>query len=129
MSTLSDGASVITLDDLRWIDELAWSPVRQEVDYSITGALVVHVGTMQAGRLITLQSPDQLSGWINRSALVQCRAWAATPGQVLTLMHDGATYSVAWRTHDTAIDADPLVPFSDTSAADLYRVTLRLMTI
>lgn len=130
MSTLSDGTTTITLSDgLAWVDEFAWAPVQQAVDRTITGALVVQTAGRTGGQPITLAAESDDKGWISRAALLQCRAWTAVPGQVLTLTYRGATYSVIWRHQDGALDARPVMAWSDDQADDDYRATLRFMRI
>lgn len=130
MSTLSDGAITVTFtDDLQWVDEFAWAPVEQNVERTITGALVVQNAARAAGRPITLAPDSESAAWMTRASLDTLRTWAATAGQVLTLGHRGVNRSVIWRHQDTAIDATPVVPFADVQAGDFYRVTLRFMEI
>lgn len=131
MTTLSDGATTVTLneDGLMWADEFAWNPVEQSTQRTITGALVVQASARVAGRPITLAAEDDNSGWVTRSALEQCRVWAAIPGKQMTLTYRGAPHSVIWRHEDTAIDAAPVAAFNDVQAGDYYRATLRFMEI
>ena len=51
--------------DMMWTDEFNWSPVERSIDYSLTGALIVDIGTRQAGRTITLEGADD-AGWLPR---------------------------------------------------------------
>lgn len=128
-STLSVGGTSVDLVDLLWSDEFAWQPVAQQVDRSITGALIVQASQMVAGRPVTLTGGSADRGWMSRDAVLQCGAWAATAGQVMTLVWRGTTYSVIYRHQDGAIEASPVDPRTDDAADDDYRVTLRLMVI
>ena len=129
-TTLSDGATTVTLPaGLAWTDEFEWSPVQQAVEPSITGALIIQIGTQQSGRPITLQASEK-EGWLNspRTLVQQLHAWAKTPGQQLTLTRNGTAYTVIWRHHD----APPLVarPLGDiiTDTPDHPHIlTLKLM--
>lgn len=131
--TLTVGATTLALaDDLRWLDEAEWSPVEQSVERSITGALIVQAAerTASTGRPITLGPPDDTAAWMPRSTLDQLLTWAATPGQVLLLNLRGAAYSVMFRLHEPpAIQADPVVWYSDETDSDWYRITLSLMKV
>lgn len=129
--TLSTGSASVDLDpDLYWSDEFSWQAVRQQVDTTITGALVVQQGVMQAGRPITLQPEDDSSAWMSRAAVEQLQAWANTPELTLTLTGlRGVSRSVIFRQQDGALVAAPVLHLSDVDAADNYRVTLRLMEI
>ena len=128
--TLSDGVTSLALDeDLEWRDEHAWSPVVQSVAHSLTGALIVQVATRQAGRPITLAASED-RGWITGTALAQLLAWGAIAGQVLTLTLRGATYSVMLRHYDApAVEATPVVSYSDPISSDWYVVTLKFLVI
>jgi len=57
--TLTYNATTAHLSDrLAWTDEYSWSPVVQATAPSTTGALLVDVGVLQAGRPITLEGVD-----------------------------------------------------------------------
>lgn len=131
--TLAVGATTLTLHpDLFWEDENNWHPVEQSVERSVTGALIVQAQARQnsTGRPITLKPIDDESAWMSRADLLQLRNWAAQPGQVLTLTLMGDTYQVMFRHHDgTAIEASPVVHFSDVGNTDYYRVIIRLMVV
>lgn len=129
--TLTVAASTLALSpDLYWSDENAWTPVRQSVEPSLTGALLISTAALQAGRPITLQPPDDSSAWVSRSAVDQLCAWAAVPGLVLSLTLRGTARDVVFRHHDgTALDARPIFHYSDVDAADRYLVTLRFMEV
>lgn len=129
-NSISDGTTTVILpDDLQWSDEFAWSPVEQATEFSITGSLLVSVGTKAAGRPITLQGPDDESAWITRADLDQLRALAEAPGLELTLSFRGASRTVLFRHQDVAITATPVAPYSDITSDDYYTATLRLMEI
>lgn len=131
-ATLAVGALSVTLpEDLHWEDEFAWQPVEQAVEYTLAGGVIVDTYTRQAGRPITLAGDDN-RGWCSRAVLDQLAAWAATPGQELTLTLRGVERSVVFRHHaGPALDARPLLPGApiDTPAGGTYVVTLRLMEI
>lgn len=128
-TTLTVGSTTVDLGDLLWADEFAWQPVAQQVDRSLTGALLIQAAALLAGRPVTLTGGADDRGWISRATLLQCTAWAAVPGQVMTLAWRGSSYSVIWRHQDGAIEATPVDPRTDDAADDDYRVTLRLMVI
>lgn len=128
--TLAANGTTLTLHpDLYWTDELDYTPVRQTADRSITGALVVDVYTEISGRPITIEPEDDNSAWMTRATVDQLRTWAAEPGKVLVLTLRGLARTVMFRHQDGAIEARPVVHFSDTQSADMYRVTLRLMEV
>lgn len=127
--TLTVGGTTVALSsDLQWTDEFDWHAVEQQVQRSLTGALLVDTRAKVLGRPITLTSSDARSGWMSRATIAQLYAWAGTPGQVMTLLLRGATYTVMFR-HESppAFSAVPVVDFSDPDATDWYRATLKLM--
>lgn len=128
--TLSDGTVTLALPpDLEWVDELAWSPLVQKADYSITGAVLVQQATRVQGRPVTLTGGDGFA-WISRATLDALKTWEATPGKTLTLTIRGASRSVIFRAHEPpAVDGAPIVPFNSPDATDFYAVTIRLMEI
>lgn len=125
------GATTVALsDDLFWADENNWNPVEQTAQRTITGALIVQSAQRIAGRPITLQPIDESSAWLPRSTVNALRNLAAVAGQEMTLTLRGTNYDVIFRHHDgAAIEANPVVFYSDEVATDFYRVTLRLMEI
>ncbi len=126
---LSNGSSSIELpEDLEWTNELAWSGVQQATERSITGALIVDVGTLQAGRPIQLRSPDD-GGWLARADALTLQSWAATAGAEYTLSIRGTSYTVIFDHEQTAIDAAPLVFYSDPLGTDYVTLSLRFLTV
>jgi hypothetical protein len=129
--TLAVGATSVTLhEDLYWADEYAWQPVEQATERTIGGALIVQSALRTGGRPITLQPDSDNAAWLTRAVVEQLRNWAATPGQQMTLTIRGTPRTVIWRHHDApALDATPVVHYSDAADGDYYRVTLRLMEV
>jgi hypothetical protein len=117
-------------DALQWSDELGWSPVKQAVELSVTGALLVDVAVQQAGRPITLGQPGTGSVFIARSVLDALYASATVPGQEMTLTLRGVAHTVLWRHQDgEVITATPRWQLEDVQPDDLYTVTLKFMEI
>ena len=134
MTTLSDGTTTITLpDDLLRTDEYGYSPVRQSVTPTLTGALWVDVSTLQTGEPITIsggRDDNGVYGAITRTQLAALRAMANQPGQPHTLTYCGQAYTVIWRHHDApAVAAEDVVPFSDLSQSDFVIPTLKFTVI
>lgn len=131
MLTLSDGATTLELDpDLYWEDEFRWSSTVQSVELSVTGALIVDVGTKLAGRPITLRNEDESSGWMTRETIAQLQAWADIPGLVMQLTLRGVAYQVIGRHHDGGmLEARPETHYADPEPADWVLATLRFMTV
>lgn len=118
------GTTIVLSPDLRWSDELTWSPVVQAKERSITGAWIVDAAARAGGRSITLQG-DATSGLLTLGELRALRAAAAIPGAELALTtYDGVTRAVYWDHGDaeesTAIAAEPFILYSDPENADFY---------
>lgn len=132
--TLARGLEVITLPpDLLWEDEFAWSPVSQSTERSITGALLVDVGTRQDGRPITLTGTER-HAWLQRTEVQALRVWLALPEQVFALSINGAVFDVLFDhgTDETsrAFVVAPLIDYSDPQSHHYYcSVTLRFITV
>lgn len=126
----------ITLDDitlpmdLHWEDEFDWTPVAQETGYTLAGALEIQVGTMQAGRPITLAG-GEAKAWTTRATVLLLQAKAATAGATMTLtLNDARTFTVAFRHGDgQPVEARPIIPYNTPAAGDYYALTLRLMEV
>jgi len=130
-TTLADGVITVTLsDDLLRIDEHAWSPVRQSVSPTLTGALFIDVSVMQAGEPITLSGGADNSGAITRAQFAQLRALADIAGKTYTLTYRGTAYEVVWRHEDApALDARDFIDYSDPIASDWVVPTLKFTRI
>ena len=113
--------------DLKWTDENNWHPVEQTAERTITGALIVQIGTKVAGRPITLEPEDDSSAWMLRSAVEQLRNWAAVPGLQMTLTLRGVDRTVIFRHQDGGFDANPVIHYRDVESDDFYRCVVRLM--
>lgn len=134
--TITDGTTSLPLpDDLMWPDEYAWNPVEQSVRPSVTGALIIDVGTWLAGRPITLEgerTPDgRYIAWLTGSDLTQLRSWADVAGQELTLTLRGIARTVIFRHHEKpAVEViESMTELEGLQPDDLYLVRIKLMEI
>lgn len=126
--TITDGSDTVTLtDDLQWVDEFSFNPVRETKEISVTGAIILQLGTLVAGREITLKSPDDRSGWVPYSAVAQLQEWKLIAGQELTLTVRSVPYTVVFRHADGALEVTPVVDYSDYNSTDWCLITLRFM--
>lgn len=129
--TLTCNGNTLALPaDLLWADEYNWHPVQQQKTYTTTGALVLDIGTRQAGRPITLQGSDS-SAWLSRAQCDTLRAWAALAAPAMTLLLRGAVRDVAFDHEKSAFEARPVFQFADGDEADddWYVATLRLIEL
>ncbi|MDH0185895.1 hypothetical protein N7676_00345 [Stenotrophomonas sp. GD03993] len=125
--------------DLQWTDEFTAWKVGQQARTSLTGALVVQESARQAGRPITLQTTRDGTAYVGVVSLPVLRALQASESEarlapldlVMPAHNSGErSFQVRWRRTDgPAIEVDPTrfaVPALD---ADLFSITLRLMTV
>ena len=118
----------ITLPDLIWEDEYQYQSVVGETSYSVTGALIVEESQALAGRPITLVSGSE-GGWATRATVDALRAKAETAGLSMPLSLHGTPHTVAFRRNGVAVEAKPVVGYSDPDATTHYKLSLRLMEI
>jgi len=120
----------ITLpDNLGWTDEYDWSPVLQQTEYSLTGALIVEEATRLAGRPITLTTPDG-GDWTDRATVDSLRAKLTANTTMTLTLHDGRAFNVRWRHEETPLEAKPILEgLANPDAAALYHLTLRLIEV
>lgn len=129
LTNLADGTVIVLPDDLLWIDEHAWTPAIARVEYLLTGALLVESAARSAGRPITLKAEPDMA-WITRAVLDALYIWASEPNRTFQLeLHDGRSFTVAFRHHESALEAEPVLGFPSRSASDWYCVSLRLMEV
>lgn len=123
--TLANGATTLALPpDLIWVDRLTWSPVTQNTERSITGALIVDAAARVGGRSITLQG-DGDSAWIALSMLQTLRTWSETPGLQMQLtwgLEPARTVIFDHGSDETsnAMAMQAVVAYSDPQGADYY---------
>jgi len=119
--------------DLLWSDEHKWLPVGAATKRTLTGAKVIQVGLLQAGRPITLEAGTDFA-WITYAMVEQLRTMAADAETYRNLVFpDGRTFTVRFRIEDTAIEAEPVEHRATSSASqrDLlqYIPVIRLETV
>lgn len=124
--------------DIQWTDEFSAWRVGQYVATTLTGARVVQESALQAGRPITLatvRGSRSLSAVVTLATLRQLQALESTPRStpmvlVLPAHNSGSrSFDVLWRRGDgLALEAAPLKHIVPAFDADLYSLTLRLMT-
>ncbi len=129
LMNLADNRVLTLPDDLLWSDEHAWTPAVAAVSYLLTGALLVESAARQKGRPLTLVGAADMA-WVTRETVNTLYDWAAQPNRLFELtLIDGRVFSVAFRHHETAIEAEPVMGFPARRDGDYYRITLRFMEI
>ncbi len=127
LKNLADSAILALPDDLLWVDEHAWTPAVAAVSYLLTGALLIETAARQKGRPLTLASGVDMA-WVKRGTVNTLQAWAAQPARQFELtLPDGRVFTVVFRHHEIALEAEPVMGFPARSDTDFFRLTLRLM--
>ena len=127
--TLAHGTTTVTLpSDILWEDEHNWDSVVQQMEYTVTGALVVEVSQKLAGRPVTLRSLDQMA-WIDKTTHDQIRTWANTPGRQLTLTIRSVPYTVIFDHARTSVESEVIGYYKDSQQPKWYKMTVRLLII
>lgn len=119
----------ITLpDDLIWVDEFDWSPVQQNSEYTLTGAMVRETGVMQAGRPITLLG-GQDAGWVGRATVKALYAKLTEAGPYTLTLNDNSTHNVVFMHGRKPIESRPIIDYNNPDDTDKYSLTLRFITV
>lgn len=103
------------------------------VSYSLTGSVLVDVGTKQAGRPITLEPPEASMGWVPRSTALALQEWLTPANRKLTFsIGTGEAvreFTVMFRHSDGALEGAPVKGFPEYNADAWYSITLRLIEV
>jgi hypothetical protein len=133
---LQSGATTILLpEDIPWVDEYTDWRAAQTLDYSLTGALIIHESARLAGRPITLQSGANW-GWVRRSVAEALRTLSDSVGSAtMTLTmptHPSGTrnFTVRFRRTDGgAVEAAPIRFKAPPADTDYYSLIVRMMEV
>lgn len=128
ISLTYDGDTILLPDALYWPDEFGWQKVMQNMEYTITGSLVLETATRLAGRPITLVG-DLTATWLVRADLKILEEWKNVAGRLMTLVIRGETFAVAFNQGSAPIEFEPLVAYSDPDDTDVYSLTLRFIEV
>ena len=122
MITLDD---IILPDDLIWTNEFKWDKNQITQEYSITGSVLIQIGSKKTGRPITLQGNEN-TAWITRQTLIQLQTKAEVVGGEWTLTWvDGRTFHVMIQ----SIEAEPLFHVINPTPKHNYKVTINLIEL
>lgn len=137
--TLTKGGTTINLPpDMQWEDIYTWSPMRQIISPSTTGALLIQMNAMIAGRPITLKSETENGAYIapvTKATVDALRAIESPPpspeAPMVLEFTDGRTFNVIFRydSNSPAIDATAIKMIDNPENPDLYQLTLSLIQV
>ena len=113
-----------------WVDEFDWHAVDKSTEYSLTGALLIDVGTKLAGQTIALDGVET-EAWIDRALCQELKAWAALPGAEFALTLRGTTHTVIFDHGAGAFTAQPIWKLTDGEVTPelLYRPAFKFLKV
>ena len=116
----------INLPEAIWEDEFAYSPVDQNVRYTLGGKPVIETAVRNSGRPITLRCQ-----WISLADLRQLESLRDQPNSVMDLvLADGRSFAVAFRHSDNPpLDVAPIVERPVYDDSDHFDVTIKLIQV
>lgn len=114
--------------DLQWPDEFNWSGVRQRIETTLSGALVVEDTSQTKGRPITLEG-GQNAAWVKRSTVKALHTIAQVASAVYVLDYHGTTYNVMFNQAAGPISAEEVQRLANPDDDHLYTLTLRLFEV
>ena len=123
-------AAVSLPDSLQWVNEYEHNQVEQEIERSLTGALLVQEGAKTFGRPIHMVGGLN-GGWILKSTADAMRALEATAGAIMECtLPDGSTHSVIFdRSQGPAFKSQMIMRFAYPDADTWYTCEFRLLTV
>ena len=119
--------SLILPDELIWLDEFNWNPIRTEQKITLSGKrnLFESILANESGRPITLSSDN---AWIDRQDLIELFALTKIKNQIMSLtLHDNSEYQVRFRHIESPVIVyEPLLNTAWTDSNTIYVLTLKL---
>lgn len=119
--------TVILPDELIWIDEFNWNPIRAEQKITLSGKrnLFESILENESGRPITLSSSDS---WIDRQDLITLFNLTKIKDKIMTLiLNDNSEYQVRFRHIDSpVIEYEALLNTAWADNDTIYVLTLKL---
>jgi hypothetical protein len=129
---LTDGTTDLALpDDLIWRDRTEWTAVAATDTRGITGKINRQSSTKIAGRPITLSPPMPDMALVPYLTVRTVRDWTDDPAKTMTLTFAGGeSFTVRFRyDNDSPLKAEPALGFTRYDDAELWRLTLNLITV
>ena len=127
--TLFDGTDTIVLpESLEWVDEYEWSDVKQDIQATIGGNLVISESVVTKGRPIKLIGGDSV--WIDKTTLDELMVLVNIVDKVYTLtLPDARTFQVVFDRSSQAVIAKPVFRQITQAVDASYTITLNLMEV
>ena len=109
-----------------WEDEFAYTPVDQNVRYTLGGKPIIETAVRKSGRPITLRCQ-----WVSLANLRELEWLRDQPNTVMDLfLSDGRAFATAFRhTDNPPLDVAPIVERPSYEDGDYFDVTIKLLQV
>ena len=116
-------------EQLEWTDEFDWTPIAQEQERSLSGALLIQQGSKLHGRPINLKSNG--AAWFPLSVVRSLEVLRDIPDKQMPLvLPDGREFTVIFdHSNGAPLKATPLWRQVNPGADHLYEIELSLLTV
>jgi hypothetical protein len=112
-----------------WEDENDYSTVDQTAVRTLGGNVLVYAQQLTKGLPITLVAVED-QGWLTKLQVQAVQALANAAGDTYGLTLGSQNFTVVFRHHEPpAFAARALIPRVETTPADYYTATIKLMTV
>ena len=116
----------INLPEAIWEDEFAYTPVDQNVRYTLGGKPIIETAVRKSGRPITLRCQ-----WMSLANLRKLELLRDQPNTVMDLvLANGLSFAVAFRHSDNPpLDVVPVVERPSYDDGDYFDITIKLIQV
>lgn len=112
----------ITIPDTAiWTNRYSWSPVKQSLEYSMEGSVLIQEKGKAKGRPITLKVS------MVKTTLDALYAYLTNEAN-MTLVLGTESFIVRWD-QSNPIESEPYIEFADPDDGDWYKVTLQFIQV
>ena len=116
----------INLSEAIWEDEFAYSPIDQNVRYTLGGKPIIQTAMRNSGRPIILRCQ-----WVSLADLRQLELLRDQPNTVMDLLlSDGRSFATSFRHSDNPpLDVAPIVERPSYDDSDYFDVTVKVIQV
>ena len=116
----------IELPDAIWEDQFAYTPIDQNIRYTLGGKPIIETAVRKDGRPITLRCQ-----WVSLADLLQLELLRDQPNTVMDLfLSDGRAFATGFRHSDNPpLDVAPIVERRSYDDSDYFNITIKLIQV
>ena len=116
----------IALPDAIWEDEFTYTPIDQNIRYTLGGKPIIETAVRKNGRPITLRCQ-----WVSLADLRQLELLRDQQNSVMDLfLPDGRAFATIFRHSDNPpLDVAPIVERPSYDHSDYFNITLKLIQV